>query len=286
MSDPTTTIAATTAPSTESTSTHTNDDTPATLVRRWLLQNDRGTLCTLSTAHGLDGFPVGSIVPYALDAQGRPFVLLADIAEHTRAAEADPRASLFVAAPPDTTQARHDPQSNWRFNIAGHLVRLRRVNQSAQHEASREALIDDDTDADLWARYIERVPSAAGYNRAHAFYFWRLEPLRVRVIAGFGRIFWVKGDELLRPVTDFSSGVTHMNDDHAGNILEMVDGLANVQATAAKLVAIDAGGLTVVTTGPAQRFHFSFLDEVDGPRMRRAVIDVLHRARAAKAARS
>lgn len=277
---------ATAAATTAADATASAADDPATLVRRWLLQNDRGTLCTLSTAHELGGFPVGSIVPYALDAKGRPFVLLADIAEHTRAAEADPRASLFVAAPPDPAQARHDPQSNWRFNIAGHLVRLRRVEQNAQHEASREALIDDDTDADLWARYIERVPSAAGYNRAHAFYFWRLEPLRVRVIAGFGRIHWVKGDDVLRPATDFASGVTHMNEDHAANILEMVDGLANVQATSARLVAIDAGGLTVETTGPAQRFHFSFLDEVDGPRMRRAVIDVLHRARAAKAARA
>jgi heme iron utilization protein len=252
-------------------------------VRRFLLGADRGTLCTLSTAHGLDGFPVGSIVPYAVDAQGRPFVLLADLAEHSRAAEADPRASLFVAAPPEG-EARRDPQASWRFNLAGHLVRLRRADQAAPHPAAREVFIDDDTDRDLWARYLERVPAAGGYGRAHGFFWWRLEPVRARLIAGFGDIHWVKGEALVRDdVGDaFAGAIAHMNEDHAGNLIEMVQGLGGVTPTHARLVAIDAGGLSIEASGPDRRFYFSFGREVDGAGIRHAVIEVLQRARRAR----
>lgn len=153
-------------------------DDPAALARHWLSTSTSGTLCTLSTAKDLDGFPFGSIVPYALDDKGRPLLLLAQIAEHARNAARDPRVSLFVAE-----QGRDgDPQAGWRINVAGLLTRL---------------AVDDAVSADGLARYVARVPAASSYAATHDFFLWRLAPVRVRLIAGFGRIHWVDGADLL-----------------------------------------------------------------------------------------
>jgi len=42
------------------------------------------------------GYPFGSLMPYALDPEGRPIFLISIMAMHTQNLKADPRASLFV----------------------------------------------------------------------------------------------------------------------------------------------------------------------------------------------
>src|ERR1700754_1361813 len=56
-----------------------------------------GSLSTLSRKQ--PGFPFGSLMPYALDGQGRPLFLISTMAMHTQNLKADPRASLFVTQP-------------------------------------------------------------------------------------------------------------------------------------------------------------------------------------------
>src|SRR5271166_2308175 len=56
-----------------------------------------GSLSTLSRKQ--PGFPFGSLMPYALDGQGRPIFLISTMAMHTQNLQADPRASLFVTEP-------------------------------------------------------------------------------------------------------------------------------------------------------------------------------------------
>src|SRR5713226_2635275 len=53
-----------------------------------------GTLATLSRRH--PGHPFASIMPYALDDDGRPLFLISTMAMHTQNLEADGRASLLV----------------------------------------------------------------------------------------------------------------------------------------------------------------------------------------------
>jgi len=43
--------------------------------------------------------PSDRLMPYALDAQGRPIFLISTMAMHTQNLQADPRASLFVTKP-------------------------------------------------------------------------------------------------------------------------------------------------------------------------------------------
>jgi hypothetical protein len=68
-------------------------------VRTLVSQTAVATLSTLSRKHV--GFPFGSLMPYALDPEGRPIFLISNMAMHTQNLKADPRASLFVAQAPE-----------------------------------------------------------------------------------------------------------------------------------------------------------------------------------------
>ncbi len=254
---------------------------PAALARQWLLQTSTATLCTLSRAVGLEGWPFGSVVPFALDGRGAPLVLIAEIAEHTKNAEADGRVSLFVSERRDDG----DPQAGWRLNLAGHLTRLRAAADSPRRPSQREEIVDDVVLETLRARYIERVPSSSSYAAQHDFFLWRLDMERVRNIAGFGRIHWIEGKELLRDPAGGGVGaakagaIAHMNADHAANMIEMVGGLCGFAPASATMVDLDRSGMMVRTAGPERLLHFSFGREIEAKDIRHAVIDVLQRAR-------
>src|SRR5271165_3553172 len=72
-----------------------------------------GSLSTLSRKQ--PGFPFGSLMPYALDAPGRPIFLVSTMAMHTQNLQADPRASLLVTAPDATS----DPLGAARVTLVG-----------------------------------------------------------------------------------------------------------------------------------------------------------------------
>ena len=63
-------------------------------ARELLLKEYRGMLATHSKK--MPGFPFGSVVPYCLDADGRPLLLISRIAQHTHNLQADGRCSLLI----------------------------------------------------------------------------------------------------------------------------------------------------------------------------------------------
>jgi len=77
-----------------------------------------GSLSTLSRKQ--PGFPFGSLMPYALDGQGRPLFLISTMAMHTQNLQADPRASLFVTEP----DASGDPLGASRVTLIGTVSRI------------------------------------------------------------------------------------------------------------------------------------------------------------------
>ena len=74
-----------------------------------------GSLSTLSRKQ--PGFPFGSLMPYALEDQGRPIFLISTMAMHTQNLQADPRASLFVTEP----HASGDPLGASRVTLIGNV---------------------------------------------------------------------------------------------------------------------------------------------------------------------
>ncbi len=184
-------------------------DEVARNARELYARNHQGILSTLSLE--VPGYPFGSVITFAPDRDGRPVVLISDIAEHTRNIHADPRVSITL------TEGGDDVQSSGRVTLVG----------------DARPLPATDIDA-VAARFYRRFPHATAYHQAHDFAFYRIEPVRVRYIGGFGRIHWVAADALCRTNPfgeDVEAGmIAHMNADH-------VDAMRDY----CRLYGIDAG---------------------------------------------
>ena len=194
---------------------------PAKHARELLLKEYRGVLSTHSKA--MPGFPFGSVVPYCLDAQGCPLILISRIAQHTHNLQEDAKCSLLVGE-----RGAADVQAAGRLTL---LAEARKLTDEAAIEAAA-------------ARYYRYFPQSCDYHRAHDFDFWRLEPVRWRFIGGFGAIHWLDQVDLANPFAGESEAgmVEHMNSDHAAALAHYVT-LAGLPADEpAELVGIDSEG--------------------------------------------
>jgi heme iron utilization protein len=203
------------------------DYTPQQEARNLLLACYDGVLSTLSVA--VPGYPFGSVVPFCLDRQGAPIILIADIAQHTKNIKADPRVSLIVF---DRTAP--DLQANGRLTLLADAVPI------------------DVNDHDTPERYYRCFPDSRGYHQTHGFLFWRLQPRRLRFIGGFGAIHWLEPEGVL-PVNPFTadeeaSMVEHMNADH----------VAAMRRYCAPLIQGDVESLTPQFAG-CDRYGFHLL---------------------------
>ena len=245
-----------------------NKGTPAWDVRQWLHQCGHGTLATVNAKKALEGFPLGSIVPFAVDREGRPLILIAGIAAHTKNLKADNRASLFIHDP----KAEGDPQKSWRASLIGRFTKLipTRERDPESPLEGYEAAIDDRSWDLIMARYTQRVPNAPGYMDTHGFAFWRMEIETIRYIAGFGRICWVGGQAYRDQVSERSmvdaerGALEHMNDDHVENMREMCRGHVQCDPEDVKMVDLSIGGCLLETQGPDGLHFFAFEDIVAG----------------------
>lgn len=255
---------------------------PAENVRNWLLENHRATLCTTAAKPLIKGYPFGSIVPFAIDAIGRPYIMIAEIAAHTANLKKDSRAALMVSDP----GAVGDPQASWRVTLIGNMKRILVEDDSNKYNSPVVEVSLNEYN-DLHRRYIERVPQAISYTQQHNFSYWRMEELTtVRYIAGFGRICWIDGQDILRnPLgkgleQSAQAAIDHMNEDHRENLIEMCEGLYGFKPKSAQMLGLDASGFHMITEEPQRDLFFSFRKEIDSSSLRVAVIDVLKRARA------
>ncbi len=193
-------------------------------ARQLLLKEYRGVLSTHSLA--MPGFPFGSVVPYCLDANGWPLILISRIAQHTRNLKADGHCSLLVGE-----RAAEDVQAAGRLTL---LAKARQLDEPASIESAAR-------------RYYRYFPESRDYHRAHDFHFWVLEPVRWRYIVGFGAIHWLDDVALANPFAVESGEaeegmVEHMNDDHAAAMARYVEQAGLPQSTPAQMAGIDSEG--------------------------------------------
>ncbi|MCY1413232.1 heme oxygenase, HugZ family [compost metagenome] len=191
-------------------------------ARELLLKEYRGVLSTHSKS--MPGFPFGSVVPYCLDADGNPLILISRIAQHTHNLQKDPKCSLLVGE-----RDAEDVQAVGRLTVLAHAHKL---EEPAQIEAAAE-------------RYYRYFPESSNYHQAHDFDFWVLKPVRHRYIGGFGAIHWVDHLSLANPFAGKAelSMIEHMNSDHANAIAHYVQLSGLPQGTAAQMVGIDSEGM-------------------------------------------
>ncbi|WP_137818101.1 HugZ family protein [Pseudomonas sp. 2FG] len=190
-------------------------------ARELLLKEYRGVLSTQSKA--MPGYPFGSVVPYCLDEQGRPLILISRIAQHTHNLQFEPKCSLLVGE-----RGAEDVQAVGRLTL---LAQARQLSDEVALAAAAE-------------RYYRYFPGSQGYHQAHDFDFWVLEPVRARYIGGFGAIHWIDSITLANPFAgQVEAGmVEHMNHDHASAIAHYVELAGLPREPAAQLAGIDSEG--------------------------------------------
>ena len=257
---------------------------PAEDVRQWLQDVHSATLSTLSLNTGIEGFPACSVVPFALDAQGAPFILIAQIAAHTRNLSADNRASLFIRQ----GLSAGDPQSQWRATLTGHMERiLVEGDEGADDPGANDVVVSQETFLDFKARYRERVPKSDGYFKTHDFGFWRMRDIKkVRYIAGFGRICWFNGAHLLKGVPDdlaaaSEGAIEHMNEDHLDALELICRAHHKIEPENVRMTGLDSRGFFMQHDGVPSILYTSFGKEIDADDLRIAMVKVTKDARTA-----
>lgn len=140
----------------------------ARTARMMLRAHCYGVLSTLSKK--FDGHPFGSITPYMVDHDGSLLILISGLAEHTKNILNDSRVSLI-------THNQNDPhiQTQGRVTLIG----------NATFEPERER---------CGKRYLRYFPEAQNCFDMADFNFFRIVPIAIRYIGGFGDIHWVKAD--------------------------------------------------------------------------------------------
>lgn len=234
-------------------------------ARTLIASSDVGTLATLSD----DGSPWASLVGQAPLPDGRPVLIVSQLAEHGRNLLRDPRASLVVSAPPQ----RSDPLDSGRVTVAGRVERV-------EGERAAEAL----------EVYAAVHPAASLYSGFGDFDTWVLTVDRVRWVGGYGRMDSATAADYLAATPDpvvagVGAAVAHLNEDHATSLLAMAQRLAGyADATAARCVGADRYGLDLDTRTPRGRAttRVAFDEPLDAPSgLRAATVALARRAAAA-----
>jgi heme oxygenase (biliverdin-IX-beta and delta-forming) len=183
-----------------------------------------GTLATLSRRH--PGHPFASLMPYALDDEGRPLLLISSMAMHTQNLEADGRASLLIMQP----GWAGDPLAAGRLTLMGAVARV----PAPETTVARAAYLARHERARYWADFGD-------------FSLWRLDVADLYFVGGFAAMDWVTAAEYRAarpdPLADAAAGIIeHMNRDHADALVTYARYFANEAADEATMVAVDRLG--------------------------------------------
>jgi hypothetical protein len=244
---------------------HLAEPSHAERVRTLVSQATIATLSTLSRRHV--GFPFGSLMPYALDPEGRPIFLISNMAMHTQNLKGDPRASLFVAR----AVVDGDPLGAARATLIGHAKPV----PESDVASAREVYVAKHENSRYWVDFAD-------------FGFFRLEPVDIYYVGGFGVMGWVEARDYEEaspdPLATAASGIiAHMNTDHVEAMILLARTHAGLEATEASMTLVDRLGfyLRLRTAEGVKGTRINFQHEVRTPEeTRRALIEMVRQAKA------
>ncbi len=249
---------------TESVAPQPPEPSYAERVRTLVSLTSVATLSTLSRRH--PGFPFGSLMPYAPDSEGRPIFLISSMAMHTQNLKSDPRASLFIGQ----TTSDEDPLGAARATLVG---RAEPVPES-EAAAARE-------------QYLARHESSRYWVDFADFSFFRLQPIDVYYVGGFGVMGWVAAEDYTRaspdPLATAAPGIiAHMNADHVDAMILLARVHAKLEATEATMTSVDRLGffLRLKAAGGMKGARINFLREIaTAPEARQVLVEMVQQAR-------
>jgi putative heme iron utilization protein len=204
-------------------------------ARGMLRAHRYGVLSTLSKK--LDGYPFGSITTYLADHDGSLLIFISTLAEHTRNIAHDTRVSLITHQQRDA-----DIQAQGRVTVVGNAL-----PETDREHAGR--------------RYLRYFPEARAYMGMHDFSFYRIRPVAIRYIGGFGRIHWVDREDYSVPpyplIDQEADVIAHMNSDHRDAMRNYCRHFHQVEALDVEMLGIDCDGFDVRADGTVLRFGFT-----------------------------
>src|SRR5215472_17595146 len=232
---------------------------------RTLMHSGRiGSLSTQSRKQ--QGFPFGSLMPYALDAQGRPIFLISTMAMHTQNLQADPRASLFVTEP----GVSGDPLGSSRATLIGSVSRIPEPELAVARTV-----------------YLARYPDSKYWVDFDDFSFYRMDVLDVYYVGGFVVMGWVAASDYSEaqsdPLAEHKSAIVqHMNADHKDALILLAKRFAGIEAQEAEMTSVDRLGfnLRLKAQDGVHGARIAFLREVTNPTQTREVfVEMVKQAR-------
>ena len=201
-------------------------------ARRMLRAHRYGTLSTLSKK--FDGFPFGSITPYLVDHDGSLLIFISTLAEHTKNIRHDPRVSLI-------THDQRDPhiQTQGRVTVVG----------NARLEPAREQ---------AGLRYLRYFPEARIYFEMQDFSFYRISPVAIRYIGGFGKIHWADLENYTFSQAEAYAKqeealLTDANSHQQAALQALLRQQHNIEAMEVSAIGYDCDGLDVCCKGQIWR---------------------------------
>jgi heme iron utilization protein len=232
------------------------EPTHAERVRTLMSLVPFGTLSTLSRKH--PGFPFGSLMPFALDSSGRPIFLISNMAMHTQNLKTDSRCSLFVGQ----AGADGDPLGAARATLIGNA----------------ESVPENDL-AGVREKYLARHKNSHYWVGFTDFSFFRLQPIDLYYVGGFGVMGWVEAPDYEHaapdPLAEAAPGIlAHMNADHTDSMILLARSHAGIEANEATMTSVDRLGfsLRLNTDDGVKGARINFLREVTTPQDTRAVL--------------
>jgi hypothetical protein len=232
---------------------------PAVFGRLLARSRTRAALAT-----SLNGAPYASFVLITLDLDASPLLLLSDLAQHSRNIAFDPRVSLLL----DGTEGLLDPLTGPRLTLLGRALPT--------------------NDPRCLGRFMSHHPASAAYAGFRDFRLYRIMVERGHLVAGFGRIEWINGDDFLFELDASALAAAeteilrHMNADHSDTVAHYACGLLGRTGTGWRMTGIDPEGLDLRhnadTGGETARIDFS--TPIGTPEeARRALIALVEQAR-------
>ncbi len=244
------------------------DFDPTSVAKSLLRATRAGSLATIDRN---TGHPFASLVNVATDVDGAPLILVSRLSTHTANLEKDPRASVLLAS-----TGKGDPLAYPRLTILGAFVQVERG--AADEPRVRR-------------RFLARHPKSELYAGFADFSFWRLDAVSAHLNGGFARAADLKAAEVMTDIAGAEGlieaedgAIAHMNEDHAEAVRLYATKLLNAGDGAWRLTGLDPDGLDLALGDATLRLPFP--GRVTDPQnLRKTVVDLAAKARAAQAAR-
>jgi len=211
-------------------------------ARMMLRAHRYGALSTLSKK--LDGHPFGSITPYLVDHDGSLLIFISALAEHTKNIQHDPRVSLI-------THDQSDPHilSQGRVTVIGNARPVQNRDQAGPI-------------------YLRHFPEELAYFGMHDFSFYRIHPVAIRHIGGFGKIHWINMEKYaVARAEQFAqqeeSLLAEINAKQQAILRRLLQQRYGIEAVNVQAIGLDCDGLDVASG--EQRWRLDFAEAATGP---------------------